>query len=142
MSDDRAMIALTDSSHIEAFWIIGWGLGDWLAVVYRDSAESPLQAKCRFRYYESAKVWESDDKKSRYVITPGPDTTADDLCRKMDDAAAFLAASLRAEFPGRTVKVISKRIRGSAAQFLQEFSKTGFAHQLLVPEARGPVGPQ
>jgi hypothetical protein len=124
----QAFIALTDTSYIEAFWIVGWGLGDWFAVVYRDTPESALIAKCRFRYYESAKVWESGDRKSSYSITP-TGVTAD----------ALWAKQIRQDMPGRTVKLIARRVRGDAKQFTDEFMKTGFAHTLVVPDAKGPT---
>jgi hypothetical protein len=134
----QAFIALTDTSYIEAFWIVGWGLGDWFAVVYRDTPESALIAKCRFRYYESAKVWESGDRKSSYSITP-TGVTADALCDKFDQVAAMLAKQIRQDMPGRTVKLIARRVRGDAKQFTDEFMKTGFAHTLVVPDAKGPT---
>ena len=139
----------TDQSYIEAFWLIGWGVGDWLAVVYRDTPESPWQAKYRFRYYKSAKVWDSDDVKSWYDIKTNDSdpaaraaTTGDELAAAFDKVAALMAKEMRRDFPGRSVKLIKRVIRGDMKRMMDEFMKTGFGHKLVVPYAAEPTRPQ
>lgn len=137
-----AIITITETTRVEAFWIVGWGLGDWLAVVYRDTADSPWRATSRFRHYAATKVWESGDRKVAYEIAPVAEADLGGLCDNLDVAAAGLATLLRQEMPGRAVKVIKRIIRGDAEAFTAEFMKTGFAHTLTVPTAAGPDRPQ
>lgn len=136
-------IQLTETSYIEAFWIIGWGRGDWLATLYRDTPDSPWQAKYRFRYYEGPKVWDGKDRKSWYDLDfTNSNYTAEEITAKFDEVALKLVKQMRQDMPGRSVKLIKRVIRGGYERFDAEFAKTGFAHKLVVPFAKGPAGAQ
>lgn len=57
------------TAYIEAVWFIAWDQTDWMAVVFQDGPESPWQARYRFRYYQDAKAFGSQDRKSTYTAT-------------------------------------------------------------------------
>lgn len=61
---------LDEHIYVEAIWYVAYDDADMLAMVWRQPADGPWQARYRFRHYKDDKAWDSKDTKNIYDITP------------------------------------------------------------------------
>jgi hypothetical protein len=60
-----AFLKFAPDDFIVAFWFLGNGARDWLAVIFRRA--DTLHLRYRFRYYEDEEAFNSKDRKSCYA---------------------------------------------------------------------------
>lgn len=131
---DGVIFNLTETSYIEAVWFVSWRDTDWMALVYRDSAEAPWRLTYRFRYYAPGRTdaFQSGDKKSVYDARTkdGSDASrvsAVDVC---DRAAAALVKDAGATCS----KVI---VQGDTDRYTDLLVKQPWAHIKVAAPAPG-----
>jgi hypothetical protein len=64
---------LDETIYVEAIWYVAYDDADMLAMVWREPADGPWQARYRFRHYKDDKAFDSKDTKNVYNITPPAD---------------------------------------------------------------------
>jgi hypothetical protein len=64
---------------------------DWLASIYRDSADGPWQLSYRFRYYANNDPWSTKDRKSVYCAEV-KGVTEEFLCAQVRTVAEMLVS--------------------------------------------------
>jgi len=67
--DELMAFHFTEACYVEKVWFAAWEDTDWMAIVYRETADAPWSAMYRFRYYTSGVADPfADDRKSWYRL--------------------------------------------------------------------------
>lgn len=105
MSDELSYcISIHEDTYVRTIWYVGCERFNVLAWMYRRPG-NPWEIGYRFRHYRDDKVFDSDDKRTTYRLTPkdgGDETDAElnQIAAAFDFTFEAMAHNERATFPG------------------------------------------
>jgi hypothetical protein len=104
-----------------ALWYVELPGGNWTAMLYRVEDGRP-KLECRFRWYRGAAIWDSDDDKNFYSITP---TDTDSVAASLEKVRLVIS-EMKKIGAGKSYELL--RGTGTLEEYFEQFLALPFVH--------------
>jgi hypothetical protein len=128
-----AIVDFTNETYIDTVWFLAWDQTDWMATIFKDTAESPWRLTYRFRYYDPSGD-DDKDKKSPYQLR-AKDGSEDSL-RRLHDATNLIVGMTEKQFALKVNACVP--VKGDAHAYYAALEKQPWARATTYVPVAAP----